>query len=136
MKKTLNYSRVKNTTASIFIGLLFISSYSFSQEISGLPQMIRGQVVDKETQTTLPGATSKILNTDPLIGSVTDIDGNFCIENVPVGRVDIQISFIGYKSIIISEMQVTASKEIVLKIQLQEDEIEYTSLTVVVPEIG
>ena len=136
MKKILNYSRIMNTAAAFFIGLLFISGYSFAQEISGLSQTIRGQVVDKETQTTFPGATIQILNTDPLIGSVEDIDGNFRIENVPVGRVDIQVSFVEYKPNIISEMQVTVSKEIVLKIQLQEDKIEFTSLTIVVPEIS
>jgi CarboxypepD_reg-like domain len=105
----------------LLIGLFFFSSQMFSQETKLLSQTIRGQVVDKESQKTLPGANVILLNTNPLKATTTDSEGNFRINNVPLGRHNIQVSYIGYKPYIISEMQVTASKEVVLHVQLQED---------------
>ena len=49
-------------------------------------QTIKGTVVDKEAQITLPGANIIILETDPLMGTITNPEGVFRIENVPVGR--------------------------------------------------
>ncbi|MDX2415161.1 MAG: carboxypeptidase-like regulatory domain-containing protein [Bacteroidales bacterium] len=114
----------------LILGLILFSKPLFSQETELLAQTIRGQVVDKETQITLPAATVLILNTNPARATVTDSDGFFRIENVPIGRYDIQISFVGYKPFIISELQVTASKEIVLTVQLQEEAFSIETVTV------
>ena len=114
----------------LIIGLVSFSKPVFSQKIKILSQTIRGQVVDKESQTTLPGANIVILNTVPFKATTTDIDGNFRIDNVSVGRHNIQVSYVGYNSFLISEMQVTASKEVVLKIQLQEDAFVIDAVTV------
>ncbi|MBT4968163.1 MAG: carboxypeptidase-like regulatory domain-containing protein [Bacteroidetes bacterium] len=91
-----------------------------AQNKSTLTQIIRGLVVDKETHVTLPGATIVVLETDLRYAAVTDADGNFSIENIPVGRYSIQASFMGYEDQTISELQVTTSKEVVLNFQLQE----------------
>lgn len=130
MKTKPKEFRFKKVFSIIVIGLTFFTSYSFSQETQSLSQTIRGQVVDKETQTALPGANIVILNTDPLKATVADFDGNFRIEDVPVGRFDVEISYIGFKTNLISEMQVTASKEIVLNVQLQEDAFLLSSVNV------
>ncbi|NOR75856.1 MAG: TonB-dependent receptor, partial [Draconibacterium sp.] len=114
----------------LIISLISFSNPVFAQETKVLSQTIRGQVVDKESQTTLPGANVVILNTVPLKATTTDIDGNFRIDNVPVGRHNIQVSYVGYNLYLISEMQVTASKEVVLKVQLQEDAFELDAVTV------
>lgn len=105
----------------LIIGLLLFSNLVYSQEGKMLSQTIRGKIVDKESQITLPGANIIILNTEPAIATISDMDGHFRIENVPIGRFDIQVSYIGYKPYIIAELQVTASKEVVLKVQLQEN---------------
>lgn len=114
----------------LIFGLISLSKPVFSQEIILLTQTIRGQVVDKESQTTLSGANIVILNTMPLKATITDAYGYFRIENVPVGRNNIQISYLGYKLYTISEIQVTASKEVVLKVQLQEDAFSLDAVTV------
>lgn len=114
----------------LMMGLISYSAPLFSQGTKVLSQTIRGQVVDKESQATLPGANVVILNIEPQKATITDTNGNFRIENVPVGRFNIQVSYIGYKSYIISEMQVTASKEVVLKVQLQEDAFLLDAVTV------
>ncbi|MBK7652278.1 MAG: carboxypeptidase-like regulatory domain-containing protein [Flammeovirgaceae bacterium] len=61
-----------------------------------------------------------IIGTDPLIGASNDVDGNFRIENVPIGRQSIKVSYMGYEDSFVSEIQVGSGKEIVLNIQLKE----------------
>src|ERR1035437_5314755 len=83
--------------------LLFVviscSSFIFQTALSQtLTQTIKGKVFDIESQITLPGANVIVLGTTPLLGSTTNADGNFKIENVPIGRYKIQINFVGYRS--------------------------------------
>jgi len=108
-------------TIIISIAIIIASSYNLkAQNTSTLTQTIRGQVVDKETQVTLPGATVVVLETDLRNATVTDGDGYFTIKNVPIGRYGIQASFMGYENQTISDIQVTTSKEVVLNFQLEE----------------
>lgn len=122
---------IKTTFIIIVLALIIATSTKLNaQKITNLTQTIRGHVVDKETQISLPGATVVILNTDPLKATITDIDGYFRIENILVGRLDIQVSFVGYKVYTISEIQLTASKEVVLEVQLQEEAFSLETVTV------
>lgn len=83
-------------------------------------QTIRGVVLDTDAQSPIIGANVIIIGTDPLIGASTDVDGNFRIENVPIGRQSIKVSYMGYEDAFVSEIQVGAGKEIILNIQLKE----------------
>lgn len=93
-----------------------------AQALTG--QTIRGQVVDRNTRVPLPGANVVVLNSDPLIGTSTDMDGWFVLENVPLGRQDIRVSFIGYRDATLSQVLVTAGKEVVLDVELEEQVVE------------
>lgn len=109
----------------LFFALLFISqSFSiFSQEKT---QKIRGKIFDNETYIGLPGANIIIIGSSPFIGTTTDIDGNFVLDKVQVGRISIQISYVGYDNYYASDILVSSGKEIVLNIPLIES---YTSLS-------
>ena len=95
-----------------------------------LTQTIRGNVVDKISKTSLPGATVIVLNTDPIIGATTDPDGNFKLTKVPVGLHSIKISFIGYKELILPNITVNSGKEVVLNIPIEEDMIKMDEVVV------
>lgn len=82
-------------------------------------QVVKGTVKDADTQMTLPGATVVLTGSDPVIGAITDMDGRFRLEAVPVGRQQLQVSFIGYKPSVVPNVLVTAGKEVVLDIGLQ-----------------
>ena len=62
-----------------------------------LTQTVRGKIVDEESRTALPGANVIVLDSNNRLGSTTDVDGNFRIDNVPVGRISLAITFIGYE---------------------------------------
>jgi len=98
--------------------LLLIALNATTQTIT---QTIRGTIADRVSQSTLIGASIVIENSNPLIGTTTDIDGNFKLQNVPVGRYNLKISFMGYKERIIPNVLVNSGKEVVLTIDMEED---------------
>ena len=75
-----------------------ISEDQVTLKFLDLKQTVRGRVVDVESKTPIIGATVIILGSDPLKGGVTDVDGEFRIENVQVGRKSFKIDYIGYES--------------------------------------
>ncbi|MFN6175934.1 MAG: carboxypeptidase regulatory-like domain-containing protein [Flavobacteriales bacterium] len=81
-------------------------------------QVVKGTVRDGASQVTLPGATVLLVGSDPPLGTTTDLDGRFRLENVPLGRQQLQVSFIGYQPAVVPNVLVTAGKEVVLDIAL------------------
>ena len=95
-----------------------------------LTQTVKGTVIDQASQIPLPGSNVIILNTEPFIGGMTNLDGNFRLENVPLGRYNIQVTFIGYEPVIIPEVMVESGKEVVLNIQLKESLNQLDEVTI------
>jgi hypothetical protein len=116
--------KLKQTLILLFITL------GFNTGAQELTQTIRGTVVDKISKTTLPGATVLVVGTDPLIGSTTDLDGNFKLTRVPVGTQTIKISYIGYKEITMQNIIVNSGKEVVLTVPIEEDIVKMDEIVV------
>ena len=96
-------------------------------------QTLRGRVVDEVDNTPLIGVNVVILtnsSTNPL-GSTTDAEGHYRIENVPVGRQTMKVSYVGYEEQTVSNVVVTAGKEVVLNFNLREAVNELDEITVV-----
>ncbi len=96
-----------------------------------LTQTIRGQVIDEESKLPLIGVTVMIEDSSPPIGATTNSDGNFRIEKVPLGRVNLQLSYIGYEQKIIPNIVVNSAKEVVLNLTLHEYTTKMDEVTVV-----
>ena len=92
---------------------------------------IKGIVIDKQSETPMEGATIELLNSDVATGVITDFDGNFNIQNVEVGRHIIRISFIGYETFTVPNIDVTSGKDVFLSIGLTEsfNQLEEVVLT-------
>ncbi len=102
----------------LITGFLFLVGRGVAGETNG--QVIRGKVVNKLTQMPLPGASVVLLDSNPLVATSTNEEGEFRIENVPLGRQTVVVSFIGYHSGQASNMIVNSAREIVLYIELEE----------------
>lgn len=104
-------------TFSIFF--FFVAAFAFSQDIT---QTIRGVTIDKQTQGPLPGCIVQVLGVDNK-NAVSDENGKFRIEGVPIGRRQVKISLLSYKEKI-QTVIVTSGKEIVLNVELEESVIQ------------
>ncbi|MBQ0740598.1 carboxypeptidase-like regulatory domain-containing protein, partial [Aquimarina celericrescens] len=82
--------------------------------------IIRGHVIDKQSEIPLAGATIELLNIEQKIGVITDMDGYFTLKKVPLGRQTIRVSFIGFESITLPNIVVTSGKDAVVNIALIE----------------
>lgn len=89
-----------------------------TQVQSGQTQTVRGRVLDVTTQQPLPGAQVRVTGT--ALGAISDDNGSFAIANVPVGRQQLVISYIGYQQAVVSNVLVTTGQEAKLLVELQE----------------
>ncbi len=110
---------MKKISLIILVFTMF-SNLALSQNLN---QTVRGTIIDKDSQLPLIGAAVQILNSDPLIGAITDSEGNFRLDNIPVGRISIQLSYMGYESKTLPNILVSSGKEVVLNLGLQESVI-------------
>ena len=87
--------KIKTTLS---IGLLaWLLAFS-SQAQSGCTGKITGRILDKETYEPIPAATIRVLNSD--LGVVSDEKGRFTLNNVCGSEADLEVRFLGYKTII------------------------------------
>src|SRR4051812_40648165 len=106
----------KMRSAPLVIFLCWLPLFFFSQQIT---QTVKGTVVDKQSQTPLPGVIVQVMNTTPLLGASTDENGQFKIPNVPIGRLQLKFQVISYKEKYIT-IVLNAGKESVSNIELEE----------------
>jgi hypothetical protein len=109
---------------------LIVFCILFAQNIfaQSLTQKVKGKVFDNESQSPLAFASVVILNTE--FACMSDEKGNYKFENVPVGRYQIEVSFLGYYSIIVPEVLVTSAKETVLDVSLKQSISKIDAVTV------
>jgi hypothetical protein len=94
-------------------------------------QTIRGRVVDEVAGTPLVGVNVIVKSQGPaMLGASTDMDGNFEIINVPLGKHALQVSYLGYEEQLVSNVLVTAGKEVVLTLRLTESVKQLAELVV------
>lgn len=108
---------MKTIIAAFFLFIWLCDQVTTAQE---LVQTIKGTVVDADSYIPLPGATVIVTGISPPLGAVTDASGRFRIENVPVGRHSIEVSYMGYESYVVPEVVVVSGKETDLRLQIRE----------------
>src|SRR6056297_4194651 len=97
------------------IFFLFLFNALGLQAQSGI---ISGEVRDGDSNDPIPFATVKVL--DLGIGTTTDVEGSYKLENVPPGVYDIEASFLGYRQEVIYEVQVQSSRPVQVDFKLFE----------------
>ncbi|MFC2137330.1 carboxypeptidase-like regulatory domain-containing protein [Bacteroidota bacterium] len=100
--------------------IVFLITISLSATEQSLVQNIKGKITDKDSKSALIGATVIIADMSPIKGTVSDLDGNFRFDNIPIGRHTIQISYVGYKPKTLEGIYLSSGKELYLNIELIE----------------
>jgi hypothetical protein len=111
----LSYKKVNNT-----IIITPEKKLSKSSRTEGPVQTVRGIVKDRESGIPLPFANAWVVNSQPLIGANTNMQGIFELKNVPVGRHSLRVTYVGYKDAVLSEVVVGSAKEVSLSIEIEE----------------
>ena len=116
--KTIHYSSTTETTLQQR-GIATQPGLPAPQPRQTVGQTIRGTVSDVASGEPLIGVTIQV---DGLVNgtAVSDVDGNFEITNVPVGRHSIKASYIGYESVELKEQLLSSGKEMVLNLRMRE----------------
>ncbi|MFK7795846.1 MAG: carboxypeptidase-like regulatory domain-containing protein [Aureispira sp.] len=96
-------------------------------------QTIRGKVVDQVSQMPLIGVV--ILVEELELNTTTDIDGNFVLENVPIGRQTITTQYLGYEPYLSEGLLISTGKMSYLEIGLLE-QVQTTETVVVSASSG
>jgi len=110
---------------TIFI-ICFISLYG--QENG----TITGKVTDKKTGEVLPGVNIVLKGT--YYGAATDMNGSFRIKNVNPGTYNMEVSFIGYKSIQYTGTKIEPGKTKQFEVKLEESVLTLNQEIVIIGE--
>lgn len=111
----------------LFLILIALPSLTPAQQKTGT---IEGIVIDIDTKAPLIGAN--ILITGTLIGASSDAGGRFSINNIPVGAYNIKFSYIGYETLIKTDVIVKSDRstqiyEALKSSPFQTNEVNVTS---------
>ena len=117
---------MKKTSLTLLTLLMFVT-LAFSQEFT---QTIRGTITDNDSKMPLIGATVIIPGSDPIIGTITDVNGVFRLQDIPIGRISLQLSYIGYETATVPNIEVNSGKEVVLNLSMQESALSLNEVEV------
>jgi hypothetical protein len=121
----LNKSFTMRNTLLLFF--TFIASLVYAQP----SQTVRGKVFDSETNYPLVGAKIVIFTPDTVkqFRAISDSEGQFVIQNVPIGKHQLEVQLMTYdtKSITI---EVNSGKEVIANVPLTESYQEQEEVTV------
>ena len=109
--------------------MLFINLISsLNAQEKDIKSVISGRVVDAITQQPLSDVSVHVEKTE--FGIATDSEGNYTIENVPVGRYSITANMIGYNGFTKSDIVVVPRRTTIVNFELTADPIEISTIVV------
>ena len=96
---------------------------------AGTRGRIKGKVVDLQTGEALIGANVTVVGST--FGANTDANGEFLIQNLEAGTYTLKASYVGYKSITLSNVRVNADLTAYVSIQLPSEDIQVGTVEIV-----
>jgi outer membrane receptor protein involved in Fe transport len=111
--------------ATILFGLLLLPGLL----LAGTTGKIKGKVTDRETKEPLPGANVVVDGTT--LGASSDLNGEFVILNVPVGGYALKCTFIGYRTVTISNVRVSVDLTTEQNFEMPAEAVEVGEVSIV-----
>ena len=97
--------------------IAMFSTMAFSQHLT---QTLRGTIIDMDSQLPLIGVSVRVVGDDKFNGAASDANGAFKLEKIVAGRITLQLSYMGYETKTIPDIEVNTGKEKVLNLSMQE----------------
>jgi len=109
---------------------LLIASIGIPFSLSaGVTGKISGTIIQAETNEPLMGATIQLVGTN--YGRISDSDGQFIILNISPGTYDLKVTYIGYETMIIEDMNVRVDLTSRIDIELKPAVLEGDQVVVI-----
>jgi hypothetical protein len=110
---------MKNFTRSNIVLTLFF--LIVSGHLAAQTGSIEGTVTDKANSETLIGSAVQIDGTT--IGTMTDVNGHFVLQNLKPGTYNIKVSYISYTARIIENVKVHSGQTTTVKIDMESNQV-------------
>ena len=102
--------------------------FAFVSFVSAQKASINGRVIDKNTKEELIGVNILIQGTH--IGTITDFNGNFSIQNIEPGTYNIQCSYISYEPQVYNNLVLKANDVSTLNFDMEEAMLGIKEVTI------
>lgn len=109
-----------------FLALLILS---LAVAYAGNTGKIAGKIIDKNSGEPLIGANVWVVDTH--LGSSTDVLGRYFILQIPPGKYELKISYIGYQQVIVKNVTVQFDLTTQIDIQMESDVLETEEVVIV-----
>jgi hypothetical protein len=106
-------------------GFLILTAVMFAQNPKGT---IKGTITEGGTR--LPLAGANILVKDLSFGAMSDIDGKYEIKNIPVGNYAVVISYIGYETVVKTDVIVRPERITFIDAELKPSQLNLDEVIV------
>ncbi len=90
---------------------------------AGVTGKIAGKIIDSQTRQPIPGVNVLVENTS--MGSITDIDGQYAILNVPPGTYTVRASMVGFTATRIEGVRVSIDLTTRVNVNLNSEVLEH-----------
>jgi outer membrane receptor protein involved in Fe transport len=108
--------------------LILLAIYSQKQLFSQNGSL-QGKVIDQETGETLIGATVTIIGTYK--GALTDLDGNYLIQDIKPGDYSVKFTYIGYTEKIFNGIKIKPNETTKLEVKMSSAELSIETVEIV-----
>ncbi|TAH38836.1 MAG: TonB-dependent receptor [Bacteroidetes bacterium] len=89
---------------------------------------IKGNIVDKNTNESLIGVPIMLEGTG--LGTVTDLDGNYKIDNIPVGIYTLVVRYVGYNPQLIPQIKVLSDLVLTIDVTMESSNLQLNEVTI------
>ncbi len=100
--------------------VFFYCVLSFSFLAQNFTQTVKGRITESGLNKPLFGVKVQVESNDGVKHATTDSLGYFRFEQIPVGRINLFVSCLGYETINLSNLLLSSGKELELNLELQE----------------
>lgn len=97
---------------------------------AGVTGKLAGKITDRSTGEPLPGANLLLVEQKNL-GTAADVNGEYTLLNIPPGTYTVRISFLGYKTITVENINIQVDRTTRLDVTLSSESITVDEVVVV-----
>lgn len=102
--------------------LIFFCAVANSSSLLAQQGTLKGTVIDKVTKETVVGAKITLAGTS--YRAISDIDGNFKIQDIPAGEHTVEVSYALYRNFT-TQLTINAQEETILNPEMEENVMEF-----------